>query len=74
MAKTPVFLTSLVATLASSSSTLAHCAFFSSVAAASASERAPLLMAGAAFFIAFIGAMAMSKQGELKPFKQERNL
>merc|ERR1719382_195157 len=71
IAKTPVFLTSLVATLASWSSTLATSAFLSSVAAASASERAPLLMAGAAFFIAFIGAMAMPKLRKLKPFRTE---
>merc|ERR1719401_3318729 len=71
MAKTPVFFTSLVATLASWSSTLAHSAFFSSVAAARASERAPLLMAGAAFFIAFIGAMAIPKLGELKSLQAE---
>merc|ERR1719401_3315835 len=61
MAKTPVFFTSLVATSASTSRTLAHWAFFSSVAVASVSASAPLLIAAAAFFIAFIGAMAISK-------------
>merc|ERR1740121_1026584 len=56
MVNFPVFLTSLVATFASTSRTFAVTDFLSSQPVANASEMAPLLMALTATFF-FIGAM-----------------
>merc|ERR1740123_1568196 len=56
----PVFFTSLLARDARLSSTLEHWDFFSSVEAAIASQRAPLVRAFAPAFIAFIALGAIS--------------
>merc|ERR1711948_226696 len=55
----PVFFTSLLARAARLSSTFEHSDFFSSVEAAIASQRAPLLRALAPAFIAFMAFIAL---------------